>query len=140
MDLPLVCEIGMEHVLLHPERERIGFLAGDARRDPLPAGCDLVSFKSMLHDWPEAEAQRFVARAVEALEPGGSLLVFERAALDVAARPPSFGQLPVALFFRSYRAAGSYRRMLEECGLLDLQVQELALDVPFLLVTGRKPA
>jgi SAM-dependent methyltransferase len=140
MDLPLVCEIGAEHVLPHAERERIGFLAGDLRRDALPGGCDLITFKSMLHDWPEPEALRFIAAACEALEPGGTLLVFERMPPDVARRPPGFGDLPALLFFRSYREPGFYRDALAARGLGEVAAQELAVGMPFLLVCGRKRA
>lgn len=140
MDLPLVCEIGAEHVLPHPERERIGFLAGDLRREPLPAGCDLITFKSMLHDWPEAEALRFLDAACAALEPGGTLLAFERAELEVSRGTPGFGALPALLFFRSYRPAAFYQRAFEERGLREVRAQALRLDVPFLLVSGRKTA
>jgi len=140
MDLPLVCEIGAEHVLPHAERERIAFLAGDARRDPLPAGCDLVSFKSMLHDWPEAEVTAFLDAAVAALAPGGTLLVFERMPLDVTRGAPPFGLLPALLFFRSYRPPGFYRQAFEARGLAEVSLRTLDLDVPFLLATGRKAA
>jgi len=139
-DLPLVCEIGAEHLLPHAERERIAFLPGDLRRDPLPAGRDLVSFKSVLHDWPEAETLRFLDAAVAALAPGGTLLIFERLPLDVTGHAPGFGLLPALLFFRSYRPAAFYRDALAARGLEGLQVQEVPLDVPFLLVTGRKRA
>ena len=67
LDLPLVCEIGMEHLLPEPEGSRIGFLKGDVRADPLPPGYDLISFKSMLHDWPAADAERFLAKAAHCL-------------------------------------------------------------------------
>jgi ubiquinone/menaquinone biosynthesis C-methylase UbiE len=140
MDLPLVCEVGAEHVLPHAERERIAFLPGDLRKDALPTGYDLVTFKSVLHDWPEADALRFIDAAVAALQPGGTLLVFERLPLDVARHPPPFGLLPVLLFFRSYRPAEFYRRAFAERGLLEVEAREVPLDVPFLLLTGRKAA
>lgn len=139
-DLPVVCEVGAEHLLPHEERGRIAFLPGDLRRDPLPGGHDLVTFKSMLHDWPEAEALGFLDAAVAALAPGGTLLVFERLPLDVTRGAPGFGLLPALLFFRSYRPAAFYRRALEERGLRDLQALEVPLDVPFLLLAGRKAA
>lgn len=139
MDLPLVVEIAQEHVLPHAERERIAFLAGDLRRDALPAGQDLVCFKSMLHDWPEAEARRFIAAGAQALDPGGTLLIFERAPLDPAARPPGFGSLPVLLFFRSYRDPALYRDALQAAGLRDIRLQTVELDVPFVLLTATKP-
>src|SRR5262249_53623999 len=77
LDLPLVCEVGMEHLLAEPEGSRIGFIKADVRTDPLPSGHDLISFKSMLHDWPAEEADRFLAKAVQALPSGGALLIFE---------------------------------------------------------------
>src|ERR1051326_4168968 len=64
-DLPLVCDIGQEHVSSHPESSRINFRRGNALVDALPGGIDLVSFKSMLHDWPENEARRLMQRANE---------------------------------------------------------------------------
>lgn len=140
VDLPVVCEVGAEHVLPHEERERIAFLPADLRRDPLPGGHDLVTFKSMLHDWPEAEALRFLDAAVAALEPGGTLLVFERLPLQPARNPPPFGLLPALLFFRSYRPATFYTAAFDERGLRDVRSREVNLDVPFLLVTGRKAA
>ena len=139
-DLPVVCEVGAEHVLPHAERERIAFLPADLRRDPFPGGHDLITFKSMLHDWPETEALGFLDAAATALQPGGTLLVFERLPLQPARNPPPFGLLPTLLFFRSYRPAAFYVRAFEERGLLDVRAGEVSLDVPFLLVTGRKAA
>ena len=37
-DLPLVCEIGLDHVLPHPEHTRMSFITGDLRGEQLPAG------------------------------------------------------------------------------------------------------
>lgn len=140
MDLPLVCEIGKEHVLPHPERDRIAFLAGDVRKDALPDGCDLIVFKSMLHDWPEPDAKQFIAAAARALEPGGTLLIFERAPLNPAQNAPVFSMLPVMLFFRHYRDAGIYRDALAAQGLEKISVQEVPVEMPFMLITARKPA
>ena len=75
LDLPLVCEIGIEQMLAHAENPRISFIPADIRNDPVPAGHDLIVFKSMLHDWPEPDAQRFLAKAARSLEPGGTLPV-----------------------------------------------------------------
>jgi len=137
-DLPLVCEIGMEHLLPEPELSRIAFCPGDLRTDALPGGHDLVSFKSMLHDWPQEDADRFLATAVQALAPGGSVMVFERGLVDVQRKPPGFADLPVLLFFRSYRAPEVYMARLSQLGLLDVRCQTLELDTPFFIVTGRK--
>lgn len=139
LDLPLVCEIGLEHVLGQPEQGRVSFLSGDMRRDALPAGYDTIAFKSMLHDWPERDALDFVEKAARAVEPGGTLLIFERGPLELRALP-SFSDLPVLLFFRSYRPASVYMRHLEALGMEDVRRQDITLDTPFYLVTARRPA
>jgi SAM-dependent methyltransferase len=139
LDLPLVCDIGMEQMLAQPERARIGFYKADLRQDPLPQGYDLIAFKSMLHDWPEEEALGFVSKAVAALPPGGTLLIFERGPIAPRGTPP-FSMLPILLFFRSYRLASIYTKHLQMLGLENVQRREVELDTPFFLVTADKPA
>jgi len=139
LDLPLVCEIGMEHVLAEPEHQRIGFIKADIRADPVPNGYDLIAFKSMLHDWPQDQAARIIAKAAEALLPGGTLLIFERGPMRVADAAPPFSLLPTLLFFRSYREPAAYIGQLEALGFQDLVRKEIALDSPFFLVAARKP-
>lgn len=138
LDLPLVCDIGLEHVLGEPEAARIGFLPRDVRTGALPQGHDAISFKSMLHDWPEPEALAFLEQAARAVEPGGTILVFERGPLQPRTVPP-FSALPVLLFFRSYRPPAVYMRHLQALGLQDVQRQDITLDTPFHLVTARRP-
>jgi SAM-dependent methyltransferase len=140
MDLPLVAEIGMEHVLPEPEHKRIGFLKADIRTDPVPAGYDLIAFKSMLHDWPADQAAGFIAKAAEALAPGGTLLIFERGPLRLGEAAPPFSLLPILLFFRSYREPDAYLAQLEALGFIDPACRHIELDSPFFLVSARKPA
>jgi hypothetical protein len=138
-DLPMVCEIGMEHVLSEPEHDRISFVKGDIRKDNLPAGHDLISFKSMLHDWPIRDAAQFMARAAQALTPGGRILIFERAPMRFRDVAPPLSLLPTLLFFRSYRPATEYLEYLGQLGFQDLRCREIDLDSQFFLITGRKP-
>ncbi|HVB47970.1 MAG TPA: methyltransferase [Burkholderiales bacterium] len=140
LDLPLVCEIGMEHVLAEPEGARIGFRKADLRNDPLPAGYDLVTFKSMLHDWPPEQAAGFIAKAAAALAPGGTLLIFERGPLPARAATPPFSMLPHLLFFRSYRSPSGYTAQLEALGFEAVTRHDVPLDAPFFVVAGRKAA
>jgi SAM-dependent methyltransferase len=138
-DLPLVCEIGLEHILGEPEQDRIGFVKGDLRAQNLPGGYDLISFKSMLHDWPPRDSGAFLVKAVEALAPGGRILIFERGPLrfrDVAA-PLSL--IPTLLFFNCYRPPSDYVAQLEALGLEDITVRDVVLDTHFYVVAGRKP-
>lgn len=138
LDLPLVCEIGAEHVLSEPEQPRIGFMPVDLRREPIPFGYDLITFKSMLHDWPETEARQFVDKAVRALDRGGSIMIFERAPLVVGEAAPPMSMLPNLLFFRSYRPSSAYTDQLTALGLEDVEAMPVTLDSDWYVVTGRK--
>ena len=140
LDLPLVCEIGMEHVLAEPEHQRIGFHMADIRRDPLPTSYDLITFKSMLHDWPEQDAARFIEKAAGVLKPGGTLLIFERGPLRVREASPGLSVVPSLLFFRSYREGSVYASKLRGLGFEDVVQREVVLDTPFFVVTGKKAA
>jgi SAM-dependent methyltransferase len=137
-DLPVVCRVGQDHVGPEPEANRIAFVAGNAVVDPLPAGFDLVSFKSMLHDWPDEHAAAFLARAREALNPGGRLLIFERAAIDIGPGTPPYSMLPMLLFFRSFRSPAYYETHLQRLGFTQIAVRTIALDLPFVLIEGTR--
>ena len=47
--------------------------------------------------------------------------------------------LPTLLFFRSYRSPTVYERQLAALGFTDIQTREITLEVPFFVVTGKKP-
>ncbi len=138
LDLPLVCEVGLEHLRSEPEAERISFLKGDALTDELPKGFDLISFKSMLHDWPENEARQFITKASQSLHPGGTLLIFERGPIEVSETTLPYSIIPFLLFFRSFRSPKVYREQLETLGFQDIEIQRIDLEMPFYLVKARK--
>ena len=137
-DLPLVCQVGLEHIGSEPEADRISFIKGNALTDVLPTGFDLITFKSMLHDWPEKEAKQFVAKASQSLVPGGTLLIFERGPLEVGETPLSYSMIPTLLFFHYFRSPTIYEEMLKVLGFQDIEVQRIDLEMPFYLVTAKK--
>jgi hypothetical protein len=135
-DLPVVCAVGRKHVQAAADSNRITFVEGDVFRDPLPKGFDLVTFKSMLHDWPEREARRLLTQASQSLNLGGTLLIFERGPLRITDSPP-YSLLPILLFFRSYRGPDFYRSHLLDIGFQDVHVESFDLESPFFLLTAR---
>lgn len=138
-DLPVVCDVGRKHVQGKPGSERVQFVAGDARRDPLPEGCDLVAFKSMLHDWPDEDAARFLNRANAVLEPGGAVLIFERDRVEVGREPLPFGALPLVVFAGAYRGPEFYVAALQALGFIEIRVERVELELPFFLLSAVKP-
>jgi hypothetical protein len=93
----------------------------------------------MLHDWPAQDARQFIDKAAQALNPGGTLLIFERGPLRVDATVPPISMLPILLFFRSYRSPLEYMTQLRSLGFRNIRHQDIELDSPFFLVTGTKP-
>ena len=137
-DLPLVCDIGQEHIRSEPEADRISFIKGNALTDPLPEGFDLIIFKSMLHDWPEKEAKQFIEKASRSLESGGTLLIFERGPLEVRERSLPYSMIPFLLFFHSFRSPVVYEEQFKDLGFQDIKVERVNLETPFYLVTAKK--
>lgn len=137
-DLPLVCEIGAAHLQAEPEASRISFVKGNALVDEWPGGFDLVSFKSMLHDWPDDLAGELLSRAAGAVRPGGTVLIFERAPLELNGRPLPYSLVPFLLFHHSFRSAGFYADHLQRLGFGKVEVRKIGLEMPFHLVTGTR--
>ncbi len=137
-DLPLVCELGMRRLNAEPEAARIDFVKVGVPARDLPTGHDVVVFKSMLHDWPEQQMREFLARAHRALNPGGTLLIFERSRFEVGKTQVPYSTIPLMLFFRSYRPADGYRDALSAAGFHGIKSEAIELDMPFMLVTARK--
>lgn len=139
LDLPAVVTIGRRIQADRPGSNQVEFIAGDAFNDQIPVGCDLISFKSTLHDWPDPEAETLIERAWAALEPGGTLLVFERTEVDLHEHAPmAFADLPILNWGWVYRGPGRYVKTLENLGCGDIVVDEFDLDLPWMLLTARK--
>jgi len=138
-DLPVVCALGRENLADRPEGARVTFQAGDMRRDPLPEGHDLVTFKSVLHDWPADEARALLERAGRALAPGGRLVIYERAPMPLRERPLGYVQSADLVFQPFFREADLYTGALAALGFVDCTVRRLALETPFHLIEARKP-
>ena len=109
-------EMGTEYGVL----DRTELVAGDMFADPLPGGADVILLSNILHDWDVPECETLIARSVDALRPGGRLLIH-----DVFLNDALDGPLPIALYSaalfsltegRAYSAA-EYRGWLESAGL-----------------------
>jgi len=137
-DLPLVCDIGVQHIGTEPEAARIGFFKVNGSEQNIPQGFDLITFKSMLHDWPDHEMEAFLAKAYDSLDVGGTLLIFERGQMEIVDALPDYSIIPFLLFFRSYRLPEHYKACLENLGFNDIEIIEIQLETLFILITARK--
>ena len=143
VDLPVVCELGREHisdVADADEARRIAFFPTDMRTGPLPSAADLVSFKSVLHDWPDEDAVQLLDRAHTLVRPGGRLLIFEREPIDIRGRRIPYAMMPDLVFLHFLRPADIYLKKLTELGFSSIEHRRIALDTGFHLITARRPA
>lgn len=99
--------------------DRVGIVAADFLRDPLPGDHDVHLFSNVLHDWDEPEVRRLLRSSFEALAPGG-LIVVHDAFLDAdKAGPVAVAEYSVLLMHASQGrcyATSEYVAMLRDAG------------------------
>lgn len=138
LDLPVVCELGCQYISNKADADRLNFYAADMLTDGLPSGNDLVTFKSVLHDWPEEAVDMILSRALNCLTETGHIMIFERMKPASIEEIPGYGNLPVFLFIRYYRNPEYYKKALEKMGFRNIEVKKIQLEMPFMLISGSK--
>jgi hypothetical protein len=118
---------------------RLGFAAGSFFDDPIPSA-DALVIGHVLHDWAPHERQQIVEKAFAAVEPGGTVLVYDcmlaDGDLDVARLTISIHMKLMTPGGEEYPVAEGVG-MLEKAGFVDVRTQPLGpLDT---LVVGTKP-
>ncbi|HWC99013.1 MAG TPA: methyltransferase [Candidatus Sulfopaludibacter sp.] len=82
--------------------------------DPLPAGRDLYILKSVIGDWPDAEARRILQRCADAARPAGRVVVFTCADAGKQADPEL---LMMVLVGGKGRSLEEFRELAGSAGL-----------------------
>jgi 2,7-dihydroxy-5-methyl-1-naphthoate 7-O-methyltransferase len=82
--------------------------------EPLPAGADLYVLKSVVSDWPDAEARQILARCAEGARPSGRVVVFTSADPGKPAAPEL---LMLVLVGGKGRSLEEFRELAASAGL-----------------------
>jgi 2-polyprenyl-3-methyl-5-hydroxy-6-metoxy-1,4-benzoquinol methylase len=90
-DLPPVQPVFEKYVRSHALHNRLRFQQGNFFKDPLPQ-VDVIVMGHILHDWDLEEKKMILAKAHQALPPGGALIVYD-AIIDDERRENAFGLL-----------------------------------------------
>ena len=90
-DLPSVGPVYEKYVAAHGLSDRLTFEPGDFFRDAMPTA-DVLVMGHILHDWDLEQKRVLLAKAYEALPPGGALIVYE-ALIDDERRENTTGLL-----------------------------------------------
>ncbi len=140
MDLPAVCELGRRR----GSAPGLSFLAKDMRRggwrDAAGFAPDVILFKSVLHDWPEAEAEHILSQAIQALAPGGQIVIAERSAFRgmIGGTAMDYANMVFAAFFRDPQV---YETLLKRlCSDLNMTVSYTVIDTEWYVLTARMAA
>jgi demethylspheroidene O-methyltransferase len=141
-DLPAVAERARRRLDEAGLGSRATVTGGDFLADPLPQGADVVSLVRIIHDHDDAAAARILARAREALEPGGRLLLAEPMAGTRGAEPAGdayFGLYLFAMRSGRPRTFAELESMLLDAGFTG--VRALRTHVPLLtrVVIAERP-
>ncbi|PXX69309.1 precorrin-6B methylase 2 [Nocardia tenerifensis] len=75
-DLPAVRPIFEEYVESFALSDRLEFVPGDMFEGPLPSA-DVICFGHVLHGYSETVRRELIAKAYDAVPPGGALLVYD---------------------------------------------------------------
>lgn len=89
-------------------------LAEQSFFDPLPAGGDLYLLKSVLSDWPDAEAVAILRRCAEAARPAGRIIIVNGVTPDDRAESEL---LMMVLMGGKARTLVEFRELAHEAGL-----------------------
>jgi SAM-dependent methyltransferase len=76
-DLPAMAPLFDEKVAEHGLTGKVSFTGGSFFEDPLPKA-DVVVMGHVLHDWNREQRAYLVNKAYEAVNPGGTLLIYDR--------------------------------------------------------------
>jgi hypothetical protein len=82
--------------------------------DSLPAGADLYTLKSVLHDWADTEARAILRRCAEAAAPNGRVVVFTKSTEGEEASPEL---LMLVLVGGRDRSLEEFRELARSAGL-----------------------
>lgn len=127
-DLPEVRPVFEKFVAAHGLSDRLSFRPGDFFKDAMPRA-DVLVMGHILHDWNLEQKRALLAKAYEALPPGGALIVYE-ALIDDERRENTLGLLMSLNMLIETPGGFDYtgadcRRWMREAGFRETRVEHL---------------
>lgn len=139
-DLPQVEPVFHDHMAEIGAEGRVTFHAGDFFTEPLPEA-DVLVFGHVLHDWDDEKRIALLAKAYDALAPGGRVLVYDAVKDEEPGAPDNF-LMSLNMRLRtpggSEYTASQARAWLTETGFTGVTVQPLT--GPDSMIVGTKAA
>ncbi len=139
-DLPAVTARARDRLASAGLVERTTLHPGSFRSDPLPTGCDLITFVRVLHDHDDAVVRQLLAKARAAIAPGGAVLIAEPMAGEPGAEAIGeayFGFYLHAMGSGRPRTPDVYADLLAEAGFTRITRKATAAPVLVRVVAAR---
>jgi demethylspheroidene O-methyltransferase len=142
-DLPGVARLAADRIAAAGLSERVDFVPGSFRSDPLPDGAGMITLVRVLYDHGDNTVAALLASVFAALPPGGRLVISEPMA--GGARPDPAGDVYFAFYTLAMRTgrARSAARIADLCraaGFAGLRCHTPLRPFVTSVVEARKPA
>ncbi|MFK3985241.1 methyltransferase [Micromonospora sp. NPDC050397] len=143
-DLPHVCAQAETKIASAELTGRVDTITGDFLGDPtLPGGYDTVLLSMILHDWDEPTNELILAKCLDALSPGGTIIISELLLDDDRSGPPAAALMGMNMLVeteggKNYSGA-EYREWLRRAGFADIRTVTFEGPGANGAVLGRKP-
>lgn len=142
LDLPGVVEVAREIVASMGVADRVEFIAGDYGHTTYPQGNDVALISGVFHRENPADCQRLIARAAEALVPGG-MLVLSDVFADAGGTAPAFATLfGINMMLTApqgcVHADSDVAAWLADAGFQEITTKHFAPPMPHRVVAGIK--
>jgi predicted O-methyltransferase YrrM len=136
-DLPMPVEIAKENIANHGLTDRVDTLAGNFLKDDIGTDYDFIWISQILHSHDEDQCRLIIAKAVAALNPGGTLAIQDFFLNPDGASPESaalFGvhMLAVTPRGRGY-TYGEVGEWMQQAGLSAPEFSQSGMDASFLV-------
>lgn len=136
-DIPVVCDIGTERVAAEGFSDRITFIKGDAKIDPLPEGADVAIFSTVLTDHTPENVDLFLSKTYRALAPGADLVVWEPAVIDLEHDGFRESDMDLFPFVSTWGPPDRYVEAIRSAGFHDIRADKVE-EIRFLFTTAKR--
>jgi SAM-dependent methyltransferase len=136
-DLPMPLEIARENIANHGLTDRVDTLAGNFLQDDIGTGYDFIWISQILHSHDEEQSKFIIAKAVAALNPGGTLAIQDFYLNPDGASPTGAAMFGVHMLAVTPRGRaytfGEVAEWMQEAGLAAPEFTQSGMDASILV-------
>jgi SAM-dependent methyltransferase len=141
-DLPATLHITQRYVREARMEDKIRFIAGDYRKDPIPGDYDIIFLSNVIHGEGDDKNRSLMTKLYSNLERGGKIIVKDHILDEIRIEPP-VGAIFSLLMLLTTESGRCYsfneiKSWMEQAGLSQVRQIDLPLPLTSSLVIGTK--